>query len=175
MSGKYLKINPEDIQFDYSEFGKPFFKAAPSLKFNLSHSGERIVIAFCHTQEVGVDIEKIKYELDVLELAQNFFSKTEIVALEEQPLEELPKSFFRCWTRKEAFIKAEGSGLSFPFDKFTVSIEKDNQAALLSTDWDESDKLNWTLFSFVPDTEYIGALAVCKKKCFVKYFNWNIH
>ena len=172
LSSKYLKINPEVIQFNYTEFGKPFFKDKTSLRFNVSHSGDRIALAFCHDHEIGVDIEKIKDDFDVMDLAQNFFSKTEIASLQQQPREELSRAFFRCWTRKEAFIKAEGSGLSFPLDKFTVSLEKDCQADILQTDWDASEKDKWSLFSFVPKNNYLSAIAVRKKSLDVKQFVW---
>ena len=173
LSSKYLKTNPEEIQFNYNEFGKPFFKDDTSLRFNVSHSGERIALAFCHNHEIGVDIEKIKNDFDVMELAQNFFSKTEIASLQKQPREELSRAFFRCWTRKEAFIKAEGSGLSFPLNKFAVSLDDDNHARLLETDWDASEKAHWSLFSFVPKNNYISAVAVRKKNLDVKQFNWT--
>lgn len=173
LSGKYLNLNPKEIQFEYNEYGKPFYKANKPLKFNVSHSGERIVIAFILNHEIGVDIEKIKNDFDVLELAQNFFSATEIVALESQPKEELPKAFYRCWTRKEAFIKAEGSGLSFPLDKFAVTLDDDIEAELLETQWNPAEKNEWQLFSFIPAKGYLGALAVANTSAKISYHNWD--
>lgn len=173
LSSKYLEINPEVIQFNYTEFGKPFFKIDTPLRFNVSHSGERIVIAFCNDYEVGVDIEKIKKNFDVMELAQQFFSKHEIKALERMPDKELSHAFYRCWTRKESFIKAEGSGLSFPLDKFTVSIDEDDHAHLLQIDWDELEKSNWSMFSFLPQENYIVAICIRKKNTAMRYFNWS--
>lgn len=173
LSGKYLKISPKEIKFDYSEYGKPFFKTDTSLKFNVSHSGERIAIAFSQGQEIGIDIEKIKDDFNVIELARNFFSKNEIKALEQVSKSEVNRAFYRCWTRKESFIKAEGSGLSFPLDKFAVSLDKDEQAELLKTDWEATEKDMWSLYSFVPCEEYIGAIAYRSKVVSLKYYEWD--
>lgn len=171
----YLKINPKDISFKYTSFGKPLLAFQSSLKFNVSHSGDMAAFAFFQNQEIGVDIEKIKEDFDVLELAQNFFSKREITSLEKQSPEDLPKAFFRCWTRKEAFIKAEGSGLSFPLDKFAVSLDDDHQAELLETQWNPSEKKEWALFSFTPATGYIAAVAVATPNLEITYQNWDRH
>lgn len=172
--GRYLKENPKEIEFEYSSYGKPFVLHNDNIKFNISHSGNMAVFGFVKDVEIGVDIEKIKEDFDVLKLAKSFFSKDEIVALEKQPKEELSRTFFRCWTRKESFIKAEGSGLSFPLDKFSVSMDTDDDAELLKTDWDFSEKLNWNLFPFTPATQYIGALAVRNKLTKVSYFDWDV-
>ncbi len=170
--GAYLDENAAKLKFEYTSYGKPYLPNK-NLNFNISHSGDMVVCAFVVGLQIGVDIEKIKQDFDVLELAQKFFSKREIEVLEKQPKEDLARAFYRCWTRKEAFIKAEGSGLSFPLNKFAVSLEDDNQAILLETDWDASEKSHWSLFSFVPEDNYIGALSVRNKLATVKYFNWD--
>ena len=172
--GSYLKKNPRKIEFEYTTFGKPFVKNEDNIKFNISHSGNMAVFGFVKHVEIGVDIEKIKDNFDVLQLAQNFFSNSEIETLEKQPKEELQRAFFRCWTRKESFIKAEGSGLSFPLNEFSVTLDNDQNAELLSTDWDSREKLNWNLFSFKRGTQYVGALAVRKKLTGIHYFDWDV-
>lgn len=169
----YLKTNPEDLNFKYTSFGKPYLAIENQLKFNISHSGNMAVFAFFQGTEIGVDIEKIKNDFNVLELAQNFFSKTEIIALEKQSIESLPKAFFRCWTRKEAFIKAEGSGLSFPLDQFAVSLDHDIEADLLETQWNPEEKNEWQLFSFIPEVGYVGALALADTSGQISYYNWD--
>jgi len=171
--GSYLRINPKDLNFKYTSFGKPFLTFENQLKFNVSHSGKMATFAFFKDKEVGVDIEKVKDDFDVLELAQNFFSKTEIIALEKQSKEELSKAFFRCWTRKEAFIKAEGSGLSFPLDKFAVSLDDDYKADLLETEFNPAEKEDWSLSSFVPAPSYLGAIAVKCPNTQIQYHNWD--
>jgi len=169
----YLKLSPEDLVFGYTDFGKPFLSNDSAIKFNISHSGNMAVFAFARNQEVGVDIEQIKDNFEVLELAHNFFSKNEIEVLENQSKEDLPRAFFRCWTRKESFIKAEGSGLSFPLDQFAVSLENDQQAELLNTQWDSKEKDHWQLFSFIPAQEYIAAVAIRSRTQGFCHYNWD--
>lgn len=170
----YLKLEAKEIIFEYTSFGKPYLAFDSLLKFNVSHSESMAAFAFINGTEIGVDIEKIKNDFNVLELAQNFFSSAEIIALENQPKEELPKAFFRCWTRKEAFIKAEGSGLSFPLDKFAVSLDDDLHAELLETQWNSEEKEEWKLFSFVPAIGYIAAVAVAKPYPEIIYKNFDV-
>lgn len=172
LAGHYLSLSPNEIQFDYTQFGKPFFKTDTSLKFNVSHSGERIAIAFCQNYDIGVDIEHINRDFDVMEIAVNYFSKNEIQALANIPNKEKNRAFYRCWTRKESFIKAEGSGLSFPLDKFSVSLNKDETAELLETSWHVDEKMHWSLFSLVPCQNYLTALAVRKKGLTIKSHEW---
>jgi 4'-phosphopantetheinyl transferase len=171
--GSYLRINPKDLNFKYTSFGKPFLTFENQLKFNVSHSGKMATFAFFQGTEIGVDIERIKDDFDVLELAQNFFSQKEIIALENQSKEELSKAFFRCWTRKEAFIKAEGSGLSFPLDKFAVSLDDDQNADLLETQWNRIEKDIWQLYSFIPAKGYLGAVAIAHSNAQISYHNWD--
>lgn len=159
----YLRRDAKGIRFDYTLYGKPKLAAKEKLKFNVSHSGDMAAFAFFEGQEIGVDIEKIKDDFSALELAKNFFSKTEIKALEKQPKKDLERAFFRCWTRKESFIKAEGSGLSFPLDQFTVSLDSDEKTTLLETKWNEDEKNDWSLKSFKPAKDYIAAVAVKKQ------------
>ncbi len=156
----YLKKDAKEIRFDYTSYGKPKLATSEKLKFNVSHSVDMAAFAFIEGQEIGVDIEKIKKDFNVLELAQSFFSKTEITALHKLPKEDLERAFFRCWTRKESFIKAEGSGLSFPLNQFAVSVDSDNTALLLETKWNEDEKNEWSLRSFQPAKGYIAAIAV---------------
>ncbi len=169
--GKYLKQAPEEINFDYTKYKKPFLTPTNNLKFNVSHSGNMAAFAFYSNREIGVDIEKIKDDFDVLELAQNFFSKKEIEVLEKLPKSELARAFYRCWTRKESFIKAEGSGLSFPLDKFTVSIESDTSAEIVETNFSSEAYKQWSLFSFIPQENYLAAVAVKDQVNAISYFD----
>ncbi|WP_149277117.1 4'-phosphopantetheinyl transferase family protein [Pareuzebyella sediminis] len=174
ISAEYLGIKADMIDLKYGTFGKPFYANSTSnfLKFNVSHSGNYIVLAFTKDSEIGVDVELIKRNFNVLDIAQNFFSIEEIKSLKTFEKSERVEAFFRCWTRKEAFIKAKGSGLSFPLDAFTVSLDKDN-AELLRTEWDLEERKEWRLFSFVPAKEYVGGLLVNKKIHSIEYFDFD--
>ncbi len=173
ISSHYLKKEAEDIVFSYEDYGKPYFKHKTNLKFNVSHSGSRAVIGFVHHHTIGIDIEKTKNDFDTFEIAANFFSKAEIEALRKIPKDEQYIGFYRCWTRKEAFIKAKGSGLSFPLDTFAVSLDSDSKASLLYTEWDKSEKDQWQLISFIPEDGYIAALITESLVDNVGCFDWK--
>ena len=121
---KYLKCDPNGIVFAANEFGKPYLENA-RLKFNLSHSENIALIAITNEVEVGVDVEAINRKVEYLDLAERFFSQDEFEAIAAYPEKSLPHAFFRCWTSKEAIIKAKGEGLSIPLDSFSVSLNSD--------------------------------------------------
>ena len=108
-----------------------------------------------------------------MEVANNFFSIKEIAELRKIPNLKKHIAFYRCWTRKESFIKAKGQGLSFPLDSFSVSIDSDEKSELLETKWDEHEKNFWNLFSFSPKEKYIGAISVHGEVNKVQYYNFN--
>ncbi|MBU2945685.1 4'-phosphopantetheinyl transferase family protein [Zobellia uliginosa] len=170
LSGRYLNVSPENIRFKYNDYGKPDYNLETSIKFNVSHSGELIVLAFVKNRAVGIDVEKIKTDFDALKLAENFFSFKEIEMLNDVPKNDVYKAFYCCWTRKESFIKAKGIGLSFPLASFTVSL-KDENAELLRTDWSPQEKNKWKLFSFGLQNDYVGAITVSTGIRSVLYFN----
>jgi len=171
--GKYLQQPPRSVSFGYSEFDRPFLKGNSNLQFNVSHSGNRSVFGFVQNAEIGVDIEKLKSDFEVMDIAQNFFSSDEIQTLQALPENQKVAGFFRCWTRKESFIKAKGSGLSFSLTSFSVSLNLDN-AKLLRTDWKLTEKEEWRLFSFEPEIGYIGALSIRGNIDRVYYSNWDV-
>lgn len=118
--GFYMKSNPTDISFSYNEHGKP--QLQNDLCFSVSYSQSLALICFSAKQEVGVDIEKIQFIQDFLEIAERFFSKVEYDFLNNAEDDLKLKTFFQLWTQKEAFIKAIGQGLFYPLDQFTVPI-----------------------------------------------------
>jgi len=169
--GHYLKTNPRKIVFEYSEFGKPSYMKNVEFDFNVSHSGNRIIIGFSKKQIIGVDIEKIKKDFDPLNLAKNFFSKEEINALAQTQDSEMFQAFYRCWTRKESFIKAVGEGLSYPLDSFAVTMDNDYQARFLKIDKGNESKKDWRLYSFVPAEGYIAAITTSGNPNKIEYFD----
>lgn len=171
--GRYLSINPEKVAFKYGDYGKPEAKNNLSINFNISHSGKMIIFGFAKSHDIGVDIEEIKNNFDVLDIANNFFSKKEIQFLNNLPKEHQKEGFYRCWTRKESFIKAKSIGLSYPLDSFSVSIDSHEHAELLETLWDINEKHKWALFSFSPSENYIGAISIKGNIKTVNYFDFN--
>ncbi|MFK7921045.1 MAG: 4'-phosphopantetheinyl transferase superfamily protein [Bacteroidia bacterium] len=119
----YLGKQAQDIEFAYTANGKPLIQTslgAEALKFNLSHSGEWMLLAISMDREIGIDIEHIRHNIEVQEIAQRFFSPAEIRSLEQLHGIEQVERFYRYWTRKEAFIKAIGMGISFPLEQVDV-------------------------------------------------------
>jgi 4'-phosphopantetheinyl transferase len=160
--GRYLQAKPESIRFTYQEYGKPHLAAGslPTLKFNLAHSGSLAVFAFTRLGDIGVDLEQIKPELTGEDIARRFFSAGEVAALHTLPVSERAVAFFNCWTRKEAFIKAKGLGLSLPLDQFDVSLIPGHEARLLRTAWDEDEAERWCIKSLDIKEGYAGAMAI---------------
>ena len=172
--GKYLKISPAEISFQYSKFGKPGIADNNSLQFNISHSQNIALFAFAKKFNIGVDVEFVKTNIEVKDIATKFFSANEIMNLLALPEQEQTLGFFNCWTRKEAFIKAVGEGLSFPLDKFEVSLEPNKSAKLLATDWDQKAVSRWSLYSMSPGTNFVGSLAIEGLVEKVKFWNWQM-
>jgi 4'-phosphopantetheinyl transferase len=162
--GRYLNTPPERLRFTYSSFGKPSLHeecaGAETLRFNISHSKDLALYAFTRGREIGVDIEHIRADVEGEGIAERFFSPGEISVLRSLPADARARAFFDCWTRKEAYIKAHGEGLSLPLDGFDVSLAPGEPAALLSTLHDPAQATRWSLRELSPADGYAAALAV---------------
>lgn len=171
--GRYLQQDPKTLSFTYGPQGKPFLEAQPSLHFNVTHSGELALFAFALNQPIGVDLEQIQRAVEIELVAKHFFSTKEIEALFSLPPAQQKQGFFNCWTRKEALIKAMGTGLAFPLAQFEVSLKPGDPAALLATHWDPAEAQKWFMTSFKPAEEYVGALAIKRPIVEVAYWQWD--
>jgi len=163
--GRYLGMAPAALRFGYTDHGKPHLEAETllplaKLRFNLAHSGGLAVYAFTLLGEIGVDLEQVNPQFTGDDIARRFFSATEVASLDQLPTEARALAFFSCWTRKEAFIKAKGVGLSLALDQFDVTLAPGQQAALLRTGWDESEAGRWSLRALDIGAGYVGAVAV---------------
>jgi 4'-phosphopantetheinyl transferase len=174
--GQILDMPANALQFQYDEFGKPGLIPAQqgTLQFNLSHSGEQILIAITTSRAVGVDVEQIRTDLDPDGIATQFFSagEREILASLPEPARYL--AFFTCWTRKEAYLKAKGVGLSLPLDQFDVSFLPDDEPRLLATRPDPLEAQNWRLWALDLPSGYAGALAVSGSEGELKCWKWDL-
>ena len=170
---KYLEMNPAEISFQYSEFGKPGIADNHSLQFNISHSQNIALFAFVKKLKVGVDVEFVNPDIQVKDIATNFFSSNEVLNLLALPEKEHTLGFFNCWTRKEAFIKAVGEGLSFPLDQFEVSLEPGKPAKLLATDWEPKAVSKWSMYAISPGANFVGSVAIEGFVKDVKFWNWH--
>jgi len=120
--GELLETAPAELRFEYGVAGKPALAwPKAELRFNVSHSGDQAVFAFARDVEIGVDIEEAR-GVDHAAIAQRFFSPAECEALRSLPAERRSRGFFEIWTRKEAFVKARGGGLTIALDSFDVSL-----------------------------------------------------
>lgn len=161
--GRYLEMEPAKLRFRYSSYGKPSLSSEltdVALRFNLSHSHGWALLAVAIGREVGVDIEHVRPEVAGERIAERFFSIREIKVLRALPVHLQAEAFFNCWTRKEAYIKARGEGLSFPLDKFDVSLVPGEPAALLRTRGDALEAERWALRDLESSTGYAAAIAV---------------
>lgn len=172
----YLTADPKELTFSYSAKSKPALSgthADHGLAFNVSHSGDLALLAFTRHRQIGVDVERIRHDFDTAAIAARFFSAAEQEQLAALPIEQRHETFFRCWTRKEAYIKATGEGLSLPLSQFDVSIGAGSQNALLATRPDPEESKRWTLRDVAADAGY--AAAVCVSGNDWKLIDWSAH
>ncbi|MGB7602065.1 MAG: 4'-phosphopantetheinyl transferase superfamily protein [Candidatus Sulfotelmatobacter sp.] len=159
----FLVTQPSKLNFSYSKYQKPFLgpgNAESGITFNVSHSGGIALYAFARRREIGVDVEQIRRDIDVESIAHRFFSPSERKQLGALPEFEKVDAFFRCWTRKEAYIKAIGEGLSLPLSQFDVSLEALEKDALLATRPDSSEAEQWMIREVSGGAGYSAALCV---------------
>lgn len=154
---RYLHVPAEQILFTYGPKGKPRVTGA-SIHFNTSHSGDLALLAFAGC-EIGVDIEQIRPLPELEEIAKRFFCAQEAAELTSLPLSERERAFFRCWTRKEAYLKAVGDGLSAPLDGFQVSLRPNEPARFIHIGGDWTECGAWTLHDLSAGSQYAAALA----------------
>lgn len=156
----YLDEPPHQIRFGFTDYGKPFLDGGSELHFNVSHTDGLALLAFARKRRIGIDVEKIRPQPDALRLAHRFFSQSERAELEDLDAEELASGFFRCWSRKEAYIKARGEGLSIPLHQFDMSTRSNPGQTLLATRPDPCEAERW-LVRDVPVTRgYAAAMAL---------------
>ena len=159
----YLGEDPGSIRISEGEFGKPHLSdhlGIDAISFNLSHAGDLLLMAFATGCEIGVDLEKLKCDLPFRSMAERYFSRREQEDLFSlPPMEQLP-AFYRCWTRKEAYLKGTGSGFSQPSNGFDVSLLPDHRAALLAHRHFPDETARWSIQDIVMPMGYCAALAI---------------
>jgi 4'-phosphopantetheinyl transferase len=158
----YLNANPIDLRFCCGEKGKPALMnigGKDSIEFNLAHSHGMALFAFSRNRVLGVDLEFIRNELAAEEVAEQFFSNAEVDALRSLSPEARSQAFFNCWTRKEAYIKARGEGLTMPLNEFDVSLVPGETAALLKNHKDPDEVSRWSMQSIPVEAGYVAALV----------------
>ena len=155
--GARMGCRPEDVCISYNPFGKPELAGGSGPFFNVSHSEDRIAIALGFGAPVGIDVERIRDGPQWPELARNYFAFQESEYIESLPPAERSRAFFEIWTRKEAYVKARGQGLSIPLKAFCVplgSISESDAPAI------EDGSAQWRVRPLAMDGEFAGALVV---------------
>jgi 4'-phosphopantetheinyl transferase len=157
--GRYLGHDPASLQLELSPTGKPILPGR-SLYFNVSHSHELCLIALTRHGEVGVDIERVRHYPMHLDMADRYFTPGESAALHRLVPPVSEEAFFHVWTRKEAFLKATGLGLSHGLERFEVSVPPNDPPRILHIDGDSKRASRWSLHALYPSPGYVGALAL---------------
>lgn len=171
--GRYLGTEPAQLEFSIDQHGKPSL-LKHKLEFNLSHSGSFALVAVTLNRIIGVDVERMREGISSLSIARQYFSPAEIVELETVPADQKETAFFACWTRKEAFIKAKGLGLSLPLDSFDVSLTPDEPAILRAVRPQPQEAARWTLLSLDVAPRHAGAVAVENAELKVQDFKFRL-
>ena len=169
--GGYLGEPSQDVTLDVLPHGKPILAATArisTLRFNLSHSHQFALFAFCLDHELGIDIEKIKPQVAFEGIEGRYFSPKERAELETLPRDLRSEGFFLCWTRKEAYVKARGEGLNVPLESFSVSLTPGKPAVLQS-----SDEERWSLYTLDPTAGFVAALVAEGRGHRLQLWEWN--
>ena len=156
----YLNRPAHEVRLAYAEKGKPSLAEQGLLKFNLAHSHGKAVYGFASARELGIDLEFIREEFAGEDIAERFFSRVEIASLRNVPAGFMKQAFFNCWTRKEAYIKARGEGLSMPLDVFDVSLEPGEPAVFLRNHKEPGEVERWSMQDLSAPEGYVAALVV---------------
>jgi 4'-phosphopantetheinyl transferase len=152
---RYIGSSPARLSFELGANGKPRLMPAfaCALEFNLSHSNEMALIAVSQGRELGVDIEHVRQTFEFQEVAERFFTTKEVAALRGLPQALQRQAFFKCWTSKEAFLKAKGTGLSGALDEVEISLTNNQHVRIAAA------VPGWWLCELSPITDYEAALV----------------
>ncbi|MBW4575008.1 MAG: 4'-phosphopantetheinyl transferase superfamily protein [Aphanothece sp. CMT-3BRIN-NPC111] len=161
--GRYLDIEPSQLQFCYGHRGKPTLAEAfggGRLRFNLSHSQGLALYAIALDREIGIDLEHIRPMADAEQIAKRFFSPREHATILALPENEKQQAFFNCWTRKEAYLKAIAEGLAHSLDQVEVTLAPGEPAQLLNITRSPDSTKIWSIKELTPASGYVAAIVV---------------
>jgi 4'-phosphopantetheinyl transferase len=173
---RYLAIAPDRLEFTYDALGKPRLAGEVSrtlLSFSVSHCDDLALIGFVLGHKIGVDLERVRTEIQVEDLAERYFSSNEFQRLRSLPADQRREAFYCGWTRKEAYLKGRGEGLSSGLDGVEVSLAPGEPAIILRASDDPDASQNWTVQHLSPAPGYVGAVAVEAGNIVFRYFKWE--
>jgi 4'-phosphopantetheinyl transferase len=163
--GKYLQAAPQQLTFRLGPQGKPELAKPAALHFNLSHTNSLAAVAVTRAAAIGVDVERVRENVDSVQLAERYFSKREADWVRAHPVSRRAAGFFSCWTAKEAYIKAIGGGLSIALDGFAIVPDPKKLELELEIPSDPAASGNWTMRRLELPAEFRGAVAVNSAGC----------
>jgi 4'-phosphopantetheinyl transferase len=169
---RYLKVNPRQLIFTTGQFGKPGLDESSNrgVKYNLTHSGDLGLIAVARHREVGIDLERIRTDIDVEPIARQYLSPQEHMKICDASPTERHQLFFHYWTLKEAFMKALGVGIAYQPDSL---IDVDLTPAIFKADYPSAQSHSWRSIDLAPFPGYVGALVVESGDSEVRRFNFS--
>ncbi len=162
LTGRYLNISPGLVRFRQQPNGKPELagvSAGAAFSFNLAHSHQLVVLAFSRFPCIGVDVEFIRPMSDCQQIVDSYFHDRERAMIQCRPLAHREQAFFDCWTRKEAYVKATGEGLSRPLNSFFTATDGEPATGMLSVGDTGDGTAGWKLLPFIPAPGYAGAVV----------------
>ena len=165
---RYIGCSASEVVLTLGPHGKPQLEVGPAwLRFNLSHSNGLAIYAVARDREVGVDVEYINRDVPIEDMARQF-SPREREELFAQPESDRLRAAFDCWTRKEAFLKALGTGMTLPPDEFDVSsLGPDVSTEIRHKNGHDDGLVRWSVYSFDSTPGYSAAVAVEGSRCSV--------
>ncbi len=172
--GGIVGRDPATLRFEAGPFGKPALADGGNVTFSLSHSGEMALLAVARGRRVGVDIEQADRRTPEDKFVERFFSPGEIERYLGLPAGLRAEAFFNGWTRKEAFIKALGEGLSRPLDSFDVSLAPGEPPALLHVAGAPDEPARWLMRAFDAGPDYVAALVAEGRDWELRQWTWPI-
>ena len=169
----YHATDPATLAIVEGPHGKPALADDPALAFNLSHSHELALLAFTRRRALGIDVERLRADRELRRMATRFFTAGEAAALARLPDAELPAAFFRCWTRKEAYVKAKGTGFTTALAAFAVEVAPGAPPALTWVADDREEPARWRLVALDPEPGYAGALCAEAGDWRLRCWEWS--
>jgi 4'-phosphopantetheinyl transferase len=159
--GSFLDVAPAEITFLQGPHGKPQLGdqfLSEDIRFNLAHSEEMVLLAVAFGRDVGVDVERVRPNVRYREIARRMFAAGEYAQLEAFSGDEAMRAFYRCWTLKEAYVKATGAGLTLALDSFEVPVI--SKTAPFPVTLHDVGLPSGTLTDISPNEEFAAALAI---------------
>lgn len=157
--GRYTSQPAESIQLNYGINGKPYIVDKSDIRFNLSHTGNALLIGFTKGVEIGVDIEQLNRTVNFSKITSILYSEKEFEYFNLLQDIEKHDSLIKSWSCKEAFMKAKGCGLAYPINQLELSLLDGEKVKILNTSWDSLEKEHWDLISFKVSNMYRFSIA----------------